>query len=89
MRNAAVFRPGITALLTFCAHPLFGIRVRRQRPPLYLSLDQYKHECRGAGKAPLAKPSGVHTIAEPVDGGFGSALAVRDIERLEADFDHA
>src|ERR1700722_3829344 len=85
-------------LYSSCAYPGFrGMRV----PPAgrYLSLDQYKHECRGAGKAwesnawrseaRHSRPSGVHAFAEPVDGGFGAALAVRDIERLQADFDHA
>ena len=30
-----------------------------------------------------------HTFAEPLDRGLGAALAVRDIERIEADFDDA
>src|ERR1700729_282409 len=43
---------------------------------------------RGPRKG-LSAPSGPYTFAEPIDGGFRAALAGRDVERLEADFDHA
>ena len=29
------------------------------------------------------------TLAEPLDRGFGAALAVRDLQRIEADLDHS
>src|ERR1700734_225885 len=37
----------------------------------------------------VASHSGAHVFADPPARGLKAALAVRDVERMEADFDHA
>src|SRR3984957_13394642 len=46
-------------------------------------------EAEAAETIPMDTASGLHLLAQPVDRRLGAALAVRDAQRLEPDFDHA
>src|SRR5262245_56979856 len=50
--------------------------------------ERRKH-VRNAGGLQGRLRSGLHLLAQPVDGGLGTAAAMRNAERGEADLDHA
>src|SRR5882762_10987410 len=61
-------------------------RLRRSNPDLLASMDCFASLAMTT-LDPFRSVLRTHTFAEPFDRGFNAAVAVRDIERLEADFD--